>query len=417
MAKKRKDSKGRVLKKGESEREDGTYMYRYTLPNGKRACKYDKTLEGLRRKETEVELCRAEYLRPDADSVSLNNCADSWFGTKRGLKDNTAQNYKYMYDQFVRPDFGRLRIKTVKHSDVLRFYNMLIDERGLKPATIDNIHTVLHQVLDLAVQDGYLRTNPSDNALRHLKQARNLETDKKRALTKEEQDIFLNYLKRNGPYHHWYPIFYIMVNTGMRVGEITGLCWEDVDIEGGFISVNHTLVYYNHRENGCYFNIHTPKTKAGERTIPILDGVREAFEEERQYQQEAEFKCDVRIDGYTDFVFVNRFGNVHNQNTLNKALRRIIRDCNEDIIAKSRGKSNVTLLPRFSCHNLRHTFATRLCESGINLKVIQEVLGHADFQTTMNVYTDATKDLQQKEFRAFESFMNGDDSEDSSDRK
>lgn len=112
------------------------------------------------------------------------------------------------------------------------------------------------------MQDSFLRTNPSDNALKHFKQARNFDNEKKRALTREEQDIFLNYLSGNGKYHHWYPIFYIMLHTGMRVGEITGLRWEDVDLEGGFISVNHTLVYYNHKENGCYFNIHTPKTKA-----------------------------------------------------------------------------------------------------------------------------------------------------------
>ncbi|MBR0529689.1 MAG: site-specific integrase [Ruminococcus sp.] len=417
MTKRRKDSKGRVLKKGESQREDGTYMFRYTLPNGKRIYKYDPTLEGLREKEREIDRCRTDHLRTDCDNVTLNTVADAWFGTKRGLKDNTAQNYRYMYDQFIRPDFGCSRIRLIKHSDVLRYYNTLIDERGLKPATVDNVHTVLHQIFDLAVQDGYLRNNPSDNALRHLKQARNLDTEKKRALTQEEQDIFLGFLSRNGIYHHWYPIFYIMLNTGMRVGEITGLCWEDVDLDKGFISVNHTLVYYNHKENGCYFNIHTPKTKAGIRTIPILEGVRAAFEQEREFQQETNTECSVSIDGYTDFIFVNRFGNVHNQNTLNKALRRITRDCNEEIIAKSKGKENVTLLPRFSCHNLRHTFATRLCESGINLKVIQEVLGHADFQTTMNIYTDATKDLQQKEFKAFENFMNGDESEDSSDRK
>jgi len=408
MAKKRKDSKGRILKTGESELKDGTYMYRYSMPNRKRGYKYDKTLEGLRKKETEIERCKAECLRPDADNVLLNDCADIWFGTKKGLKDNTFQNYKYMYDLFVRPDLGRHRIKTVKHSDVLRYYNTLIDERGLKPATVDNIHTVLHQVFDLAVQDCFLRTNPSDNALRHLKQARNLETEKKRALTREEQDIFLNYLSRNHQYHHWYPIFYIMLNTGMRVGEITGLRWEDVDLENGFISVNHTLVYYNHSKDGCYFNIHTPKTKAGKRTIPILNGVREALEQEWQFQQDIEVECIVQIDGYTDFIFVNRFGNVHNQNTLNKALRRISRDCNEDIISKSRGKSTVTLLPRFSCHTLRHTFATRLCESGVNIKVIQDVLGHADFNTTMNVYTDATKDLKQREFESLEKLLTDD---------
>ena len=406
MAERRKDSKGRVLKSGESERSDGTYMYRYTASNGKRHCVYDKTLEGLRKREDDISRNRADGIRTEAPMVTVNDIYYMWLRLKKGLKDNTFQNYKYMYESFVEPDLGRYRIATLKHSDVLRFYNTLADERLLKANTIDNIHTVLHQVLDLAVQDNYLRTNPSNNALRHLKQARNFENEKKRALTREEQDIFLNYLSRNGKYHHWYPIFYIMLNTGMRVGEITGLRWEDVDLDGGFISVNHTLVYYNHKKNGCYFNIHTPKTKAGERTIPILNGVKEAFIQEEHYQREAEIQCAVTIDGYTDFVFVNRFGNVHNQGTLNKAIRRITRDCNEEIIVKSRGKANVTLLPRFSCHSLRHTFATRLCESGVNIKVIQDVLGHADFNTTMNVYTDATKDLKQREFKEFDRFLN-----------
>ena len=178
-------------------------MFRYTLPNGKRIYKYDPTLEGLREKEREIDRCRTDHLRIDCDNVTLNTVADAWFGTKRGLKDNTAQNYRYMYDQFIRPDFGCSRIRLIKHSDVLRYYNTLIDERGLKPATVDNVHTVLHQIFDLAVQDGYLRNNPSDNALRHLKQARNLDTEKKRALTQEEQDIFLGFLSRNGIYHHW----------------------------------------------------------------------------------------------------------------------------------------------------------------------------------------------------------------------
>ena len=406
MAERRKDSKGRVLKSGESERSDGTYMYRYTTSNGKRHCVYDKTLEGLRKREDDISRNRADGIRTEATMVTVNDMYYMWLRLKKGLKDNTFQNYKYMYESFVEPDLGRYRLSTLKHTDVLRFYNTLADERLLKANTIDNIHTVLHQVLDLAVQDNYLRTNPSSNALRHLKQARNFENEKKRALTREEQDIFLNYLSRNGQYHHWYPIFYIMLNTGMRVGEITGLRWEDVDLDGGFISVNHTLVYYNHKKNGCYFNIHTPKTKAGERTIPILNGVKEAFIQEEQYQREAEIECTVEIDGYTDFVFVNRFGNVHNQGTLNKAIRRITRDCNEEIIVKSRGKANVTLLPRFSCHSLRHTFAARLCESGVNIKVIQDVLGHADFNTTMNVYTDATKDLKQREFKEFDRFLN-----------
>ena len=102
---------------------------------------------------------------------------------KRGLKDNTFQNYTYMYQMFVAPDLGKLRIKTLRKSDVKQFYNMLAEQRGLQVNTIDGIHTVLHQVLETAVEDGYLRANPSDNVMKELKQAHNFDTERKKALT------------------------------------------------------------------------------------------------------------------------------------------------------------------------------------------------------------------------------------------
>jgi len=188
-----------------------------------------------------------------------------------------------------------------------------------------------------------------------------------------------------------------MLYTGMRVGEVCGLRWEDLDFEEGVIHVEHTLVYYNHRdENGCYFNVHKTKTRAGTRTIPMLDEVREAFMMEKKYQEFNNLKCNVTIDGYTNFIFINRFGNVQHQGTLNKAIRRIIRDCNDYQMEK--GGKNPVLLPKFSCHSLRHTFTTRLVEAGVNIKVVQNVLGHADFSTTMDIYTDVTKELKKREF-------------------
>ena len=102
-------------------------------------------------------------------TATLNDIFDMWVELKKGLKDNTFQNYKYMYNQFVYPDLGQLKVTKIKRSDIRRFYNMLADERNLKIATIDNIHTVLHQVLDLAVEDEYIRSNPSDQALKELR--------------------------------------------------------------------------------------------------------------------------------------------------------------------------------------------------------------------------------------------------------
>lgn len=407
MTERRKDSKGRVLKENESQRKDGTYDYRWRTSDGKRHSVYAKTLEELREKEQAILRDKSDGIRTDAQRITLNDIYDLWLQLKKGLKENTFQNYKYMYEQFVRDDLGRQKISTLKKSDIRRFYNRMIDERNLKVATVDNIHTVLHQVIDIAVEDGYLRNNVSDNALKELKQARNLYTEKRKALTIQEQNIFLEFLKNHSMYRHWYPIFALMVGTGLRVGEATGLTWNDIDFENNIINVSHTLVYFNHSKGGCYFGVNTPKTRAGERTVPMIESVKEAILQEKEYQESCGIKCNVRIDGFTDFIFVNRFGNTQHQGTLNKALRRIIRDCNQEILDKAKTNTEIVLLPRFSCHTLRHTFTTRLCESGINIKVIQSVLGHADISTTLDIYADVTKDLKKAEMQTFEDFMSG----------
>lgn len=398
------DKRHRLLRTGETERADGYYTYRWTSRDGKRHSVTAGTLEELRSKEEEIRKDVSDGIRTDSQNITVNDLFDLWKHLKRGLKDNTYQNYCYMYTQFVAGDLGKLPIRNLKRSDVKRFYNKLADERGLKIATIDNIHTVLHQVLELAVEDNYVRNNISDNLLKELKQTHHFEDDHKRALTVPEQELFLNFLaSEKTPYHHWYPIFTVMLGTGMRVGEICGLRWDDIDIGRGMIDVNHTLVYYNHAVNGCYFNIHTPKTKAGERQIPMLENVREAFIMEKSYQEYNHIRCGVSVDGFTDFIFVNRFGNLQHQGTLNKALRRIIRDCND--MQLSKGKKNPVLLPNFSCHSLRHTFVTRLVESGVNIKVVQELCGHSRSDVTLDIYTTVTKELKQREFGNFEEKM------------
>ena len=126
---------------------------------------------------------------------------------------------------------------------------------------------------------------------------------------------------------------------------------------------------------------------------------------ERQYQETLGIQCKARIDGYENFVFVNRYGQIQSQGTLNKALKRIMRDCNDEVLLKHDLESDPVLLPNFSCHVLRHTFATRLCESGINIKVIQSVLGHCDISTTMDIYVDVMNDTKKKELANFDGFM------------
>lgn len=398
----RKQKSDLELRKGESLHSKSGFQYRWTDEGGKRHTIHAPTLEELRQKEKEIEQDQRDRIKPEARNVTVNEMYELWKQLKRGLKDNTFQNYRFMYDQYVAPKFGKQRISALVKSDVKRFYNTLVDERGLSISTIDCVHTVLHQVLDMAVDDCYIRRNPSDNVLKELKQTLALKREKRRALTKQEQDLFLNYLKHTPKYQHWYPVFAVMVGTGMRVGEAVGLRWSDVDLEDGIIDVNHTLIYYRHAVNGCYCNVHSPKTASGVRQIPMLSLVKEAFLQEKQYQEANGIHCTATVDGYTDFIFVNRFGDPQHQGTLNKALRRIIRDCNDEILLK--GEKDPLLLPHFSCHILRHSFTTRMCEAGVNVKVIQETLGHADVSTTLNIYADATKDLKKREFASLDEY-------------
>ena len=399
---KRYDSRHRLLRTGESERADGYYTYRWTSRSGKRNSVTAGTLEELREKEDEIQRDVSDGIRADAKNVTLNSLYDLWKELKVNLKHNTFSNYCYMYDQFVADNIGMLPVTKLKRSDIKAFYNMLADTRGLKIATIDNIHTVIHQILQLAVEDNYIRRNISDNLLKELKSSHHYEDSHRRALTLPEQELFMEFLsKENSQYYHWLPIFTVMLGTGMRVGEITGLRWNDIDLKSGMIDVNHTLVYYKHRdENGCYFDIHSPKTKAGVRQIPMTEEVKNAFLLEKKMQNLAGIQSKVTIDGYHNFIFVNRFGNVQNQGTLNRALRRIIRNCNDKQLLKE--KKNPVLLPNFSCHSLRHTFITRLVEAGVNIKVIQNLCGHSRSDVTLDIYTTVTKELKQAEFDDFQ---------------
>ena len=401
----RKDKKNRVLKEGEYQRSCGTYEFKWRDKSGGRHSISAVTLEELREKELDVLRDVLDGVKADKNNLTINDLYNSWVQLKRGLKDNTFSNYKYMYTMFVEPDFGKRKIVDLKRSDIRSFYNYLADERHVQINTIDCIHTVLHQVLELGVEDDYLRYNPSDNALKELKKARNFESTKRRALTVPEQELFEAYLSKQGQYHRWYPIFIIMLWTGMRVGEVTGLRWCDIDLEDDTISVNHTLVYYDKRnDERCTFAINTPKTAAGQRIIPMLPKVKEAFLMEKQYQEECGLESRAVVDGYRDFIFINRFGNVQHQGTLNKALSRIVRNCNFEILDKPHKKDTV-ILPKFSNHSLRHTFTTRMCEAGVNLKVMQEILGHADAETTMDIYAEATKELKKSEMDSFAEFF------------
>jgi integrase len=304
-----------------------------------------------------------------------------------------------MYNRFVRDTFGQKRIAEIKYSDVIQFYNYLLDTVEIQINTLETIHTLLHPTFQLAVRDEIIRKNPSDGVMAEIKKSSDKAAGVRHALTIPQQRAFMNHIANHPVYYHWWPLFTVLLGTGCRIGEALGLRWDDLDYENRVISINHSLVYYPVGDNRTsVLHISKPKTEAGVRTIPMLDSVKDAFEMLHEEQEDEGFN-ETNIDGMSGFIFCNRFGSVPNPQSVNRAIKRIVIDYNasETVNAKKERREAV-ILPDFSAHHLRHTFCTRLCENETNLKVIQSIMGHKDIQTTMDVYAEATEEKKQESF-------------------
>lgn len=420
MATKRKDSKGRNLKDGEIQLSDGRYKFQYMDKDGERKAVYswrlvptDRTPAGkrdglsLREKEAEIEADRRDGIDGKAaGKITLNDMFELYISGKVELKQSTRSDYRYMYKNYVSEGLGKKTLPSIKYSTIKAFYTELITEKGFKPNSMEIIHTILHPVFILAVRDGYIRSNPTDGVMGEIKKSHNWEKPKRHALTEEQQTLFVEFLRGSDLYGHWLPIFTVFLGTGCRVGEVLALRWEDCDFVNRTISINHNLTYRPHPTGGdkerCEKHITTPKTSAGCRTIPMLDAVKHALLVERE-RQLREGPCMEVIDGYTNFVFSNRYGGVHTAHNINRAIVRIIEACNEQEVARAKKeRREPVVIPHFSVHNLRHTFCTRFCENETNIKVIQEIMGHADIGTTMNIYAEATESKKQESFKQLE---------------
>lgn len=416
MPEKRKDSKGRNLRQGELQRNDGKYEYRYIDSKGVKHSVYswqlvdsDKIPAGKRSKESlramEKRIARDQDDGIDtygASRTTLNAYYDDYITSKRELKPSTATNYRYMYDHYVRDEIGHRSIAAIKYSDIRKFYLSLIHDKGFKPNSMEIIHTVLHPVFETAVRDGMIRLNPTDGVMAEIKKSHSWEKPKRHALTEAQQTAFVDYIAGSRIYRHWLPLFTILLGTGCRVGEVIGLRWEDCDFQEGIISINHNLIYRLQDSGKVEFHITTPKTKAGERIVPMLGEVKSALLQLRLQQMQTGF-CKAVVDGYSGFIFSNRYGDCLSPHCINRAIERISRDYNaQETKQAKKERREPIILPHFSAHNLRHTFCTRFCENETNLKIIQEIMGHADISTTMDIYNEATKEKKQESFANLE---------------
>ncbi len=396
MTKQRKDNKGRILKKGESQRSsDLMYVYTYTDPlTKKRRYIYATDLVKLREKEKKLSKAQLDGLDSYvAGHADLNFAFDRYISTKTDLRSTTYSNYVYMYDHFVRKGFGQTKLGDIKYSTILQFYRYLLNEKGIQINTLEIIQTILRPTLQMAVRDDIIRNNPCDGVMAEIKKTSGKNKGVRHALSIEQQRAFMNYTVSSPVFKHWTSLFVVLLGTGCRIGEVIGLRWEDIDYANHMISINHSITYYPRREDTykCEFRVSLPKTQSGIREIPMLDDVYKALKEEERRQKEEGICNIMEVDGMSGFIFCNRFGTLHNPQAINRAIRRITENYNaEEVVTAKKEKREPVLLPHFSCHHFRHTFCTRYCENESRVKIIQAIMGHANIETTLDIYTDVT---------------------------
>lgn len=406
----RKDTKGRVLQKGESQRKN-YYIFQYTDIRKKRRVIYARDLPELRRKEAELFKDIQDGLDTALRTTwTLNDAFDYYFADRTDLKLSSRQNYEYLYNHYVRPGFGKWRLAALSYSDFRTFYLSLVQEYTLSKKTLLLLHSILNQTTNAAVRDNILRINPAEGVVQELSKKYGWQENKRHALTPAQQTAFLNHARSCPEFQHITPLLILLLGTGLRISEALGLRWEeDVCFETRTISVSHNLQYRKLASGKTGFYISSPKTAAGTRCIPMISQVEQALrlEQTRQKKMLSQLPSyqPPSVDGFTNFVFLNAQGGLYHANTVNRTIKRIIQSYNlkEEALAKQECRPAL-LLPDISCHHLRHTFCSRLCENESNLKIIQDIMGHASITTTMNRYaevneqkkTSAMYELEQK---------------------
>lgn len=383
---KRKDSKGRVLRKGESQKEDNLYMYRWTDNNRKRQCCYASTLDKLREKEKAIE--KEMMLGVSRTTITLNEQIEIYLQTKNNLAKSTKSNYQYYYEHSIKGSrLGNMKVIDIKKSDILMFYKQFSDG-GYSAGTIQILQKIVRPSLQLACDDNVILKNPADGCTKDY----STELEKKYALTFDEEKEFLERIKNRPRMKRYYPMYAIILETGLRISEAIGLTWDDVDMEKRTISINHQVQCRTVEHKYTLF-ANTTKTEAGVRIIPMTDDVYRLFVEQRKVWLSTIKDSDFEVDGYKNFVFVSHVtGKCMNHNNVRRMLRSIV-DMNKD---------REIQLPPISPHILRHTAATRLAESGCDIKVMQYLLGHTDVRTTMRVYNHVDPERVKREMEKLE---------------
>ena len=364
-----KSLKGKELGQGISQRQDGTYQARFVNRFGKRqtiyAKKYKEVVQKLRDAQAEDE----KKLNVVSKDMTLDEWFDIWLDTcKKNCRNSTKETYRSQYKR-VQKQLGWRELSSL---------NLIIMQRALNDLCSDTARkatkNVLVDMLSKAVDSDLLIKNTAKQLNTVVTKE---EKEERRVLTREETEWFLEEAKRS----EYYYLYIIALETGMRIGELCGLKWEDVDFDNAVIHVNRTLSYFF--KDGKYINeIHDTKTKAGKRKIPMTRTAAKILRYQKWNRQQIMLKKPCPDDEYQNLVFATRNNVPTNRYIVTRSMKGIFKHVQ---------KKHKDFEP-FSPHTFRHTFATRAIENGMNPKTLSKILGHSTLQMTMDLYCHVTDD-------------------------
>ena len=272
-------------------------------------------------------------------------------------------------------------------------------DEGYATGTIELTKITLHAMFDAALEAEYIIKNPVSKSVK----CKVREKAGTRVLSISEQQEFLRY-----SVHKMYDTAYrLVLQTGLRVGEIGGLKWSDIDFNTKILSVNRTLLQ-DKKKGGFYFG--EPKSKDSKRKIPLSEEGISILKEQKLLQMKNRMKSSNWTDKaeWSDLVFSTINGQPVGVSTFNTMLKRITNNINKDRKVNAKINNEVFAeFKTFTMHSLRHTFATRCIESGMKLKVLQTILGHSGIQITMGTYVHVMDEELEKEMKKIQGNLNG----------
>ena len=375
MSEKRRDNKGRILRTGESQRKDLIYQYRYTDIRGKRRTIYSSNLSELRKKEAEILKQLSEGIDYAAGQITVIALVERYIRLKQGTRYNTKVGYKFVLNIIKKEDFGYRQIRDIKVSDAQAWMIKLHDD-GRGYSTLTSVRGVIKPAFQMAYNEDAIRRNPFDFKLVDVVPN---DSQKRIALTDEQQEIWMNFIREDKTYSKYYDEFVVLLGTGMRVSEFCGLTKDDLQFSERRIRVDHQLV----RERGGKYYVEKTKTECGCRFIPMTDEVYRSLLNilERRKKVAKEFI----VDGYSGFLLLDKNDHpkvaLHIENEMRWAMKKYSK-LHPD-----------KPLPHITPHVFRHTFCTNMANKGMDVKHLQYIMGHSDVSVTLNVYTHANYDL------------------------